>query len=86
MTWASRNCAKNIPSGGIGRAMIREKRGRLGIDVPTLLYVGYIALFVGLMVLAGWMFGLSLVTFAFGLFIILVIVMIDYTSRIISES
>jgi len=66
--------------------MIQEKRGRLGIDVPTLLYVGYIALFVGLMVLAGWMFGLSLVTFAFGLFIILVIVMIDYTSRIISES
>ncbi|MFA5897221.1 MAG: hypothetical protein WC985_10035 [Thermoplasmata archaeon] len=66
--------------------MAEEKRGRLGIDVPTLLYVVYIAFFVGLMVLAGWMFGLNLVTIAFGLFIILVILMIDYTSRIISES
>ncbi len=66
--------------------MSEEGAGWFGIDIPTLLYVLYIALFVGLMVLAGLMFGLNLVTVAFGLFIILVIVMIDYTSKVISEA
>ncbi len=66
--------------------MAEEKEGQRGIDVPTLLYVVYITFFVGLMALAGWMFGLNLVTIAFGLFIILVILMIDYTSWIISDS
>ncbi len=58
----------------------------LRIDIPTLLYVVYIAFFVGLMILAGFMFGLSLVTVAFGLFIILVILMIDFTAKVISEA
>jgi len=66
--------------------MAEETEGRFRVDVPTLLYVVYIAFFVGLMVLAGLMFGLNLVTIAFGLFIILVILMIDYTSKIISEA
>ncbi len=66
--------------------MAEATEGGFHMDVPTILYVGYIALFVGLMVLAGLMFGLNVVTIAFGLFIILVILMIDYTSKIISEA
>lgn len=55
------------------------------IDVPTLLYVVYIALFIGLFLLAGFLFGFQPVTFAFMGFIVLVILMIDFTSRIIHE-
>lgn len=55
------------------------------IDVPTLLYVVYIALFIGLFVLAGAVFGFKWITFAFMGFVVLVILMIDYTSRVIQE-
>lgn len=55
------------------------------IDVPTLLYVVYIALFIGLFVLAGVVFGFKWITFAFMGFVVLVILMIDYTSRVIQE-
>ncbi len=55
------------------------------IDVPTLLYVVYIALFVGLFVLAGLVFGWRWITLAFLGFVVLVILMIDFTSRIIQE-
>lgn len=55
------------------------------IDLPTLLYVVYIALFISLFALAGLEFGFHLVTFVFMGFIVLVIVMISYTSRIIQE-
>ncbi|MEK6987796.1 MAG: hypothetical protein AABX97_06865 [Candidatus Thermoplasmatota archaeon] len=65
--------------------MIQEKRGRLGIDVPSLLYVVYIAMFVALLAAAGWVFGLNLVTIAFGAFAVLVILMIEFTSRLIAE-
>lgn len=55
------------------------------IDVPTLLYIVYIALFIGLFVLAGLVFGFRWITFAFLAFIVLVIVMIDFTSRLLRE-
>ncbi len=55
------------------------------IDVPTLLYVIYILFFIGLFVLSGLVFGFHFITFAFMLFIGIVIVMIDFTSRIIQE-
>lgn len=55
------------------------------IDLPTLLYVVYIALFIGLFVFAGFLFGFQLVTFVFMGFTVLVILMIDFTSRIIQE-
>ena len=55
------------------------------IDVPTLLYVVYIALFIGLFVFAGVVFGFKWITFAFMGFVVLVILMIDYTSRVIQE-
>jgi len=55
------------------------------IDVPTLLYVVYIALFMALFVAAGLMFGFHWVTFAFMAFTVIVIVMIDFTSRLIHE-
>lgn len=55
------------------------------IDVPTLLYVVYIAAFIGLFVLAGWVFGFKWITFAFMAFTVIIIVMIDYTSRLIHE-
>ncbi len=55
------------------------------IDVPTLLYVVYIALFIGLFLAAGLMFGFKPVTFAFMGFVVLVILMIDFTSRVIQE-
>jgi uncharacterized membrane protein YqjE len=55
------------------------------IDVPTLLYVVYIALFFGLFLFAGLAFGFRWITFAFMGFTVLVIVMIDYTSRLIQE-
>ncbi len=55
------------------------------IDVPTLLYVVYIILFIGLFVAAGLMFGFLPETFAFIGFIVLVIVMIAFTSRVIQE-
>lgn len=55
------------------------------IDVPTLLYVIYILFFIGLSILSGLVFGFHVITFAFMGFAILVIVMIDFTSRIIQE-
>ena len=55
------------------------------VDVPTLLYVVYIALFMALFVVAGVMFGFRWVTFAFMAFTVIVIVMIDFTSRLIHE-
>lgn len=55
------------------------------VDVPTLLYVVYIAFFIGLFVFAGLVFGFHPVTFAFLGFTVLVILMIDFTSRIIQE-
>jgi len=55
------------------------------IDVPTLLYVVYILFFIGLFVLSGFLFGFHLITFAFMVFIGIIIVMIDFTSRIIQE-
>ncbi len=55
------------------------------VDVPTLLYVIYIAFFIGLFVFAILTFGLHLITFAFLLFTVLVILMIDFTSRLIQE-
>jgi prepilin signal peptidase PulO-like enzyme (type II secretory pathway) len=55
------------------------------VDVPTLLYVVYIALFMVLFVVAGVMFGFRWVTFAFMAFTVIVIVMIDFTSRLIHE-
>ena len=55
------------------------------IDVPTLMYVIYILLFIGLFVLAGVLFGFHVVTFAFMTFIGLVILMIAFTSRVIRE-
>lgn len=55
------------------------------IDVPTLLYVVYIALFIGLFFLAGLVFGFQWITLAFMGFVVLVIVMIDFTSRLIHE-
>lgn len=55
------------------------------IDVPTLLYVVYIAFFVGLFVLGGLVFGFHPVTFAFMGFIVLVVLMIGFTARIIQE-
>lgn len=55
------------------------------IDVPTLLYVVYIVLFIGLFIAAGFLFGFQPVTFAFMGFIVLVILMIDFTSRVIQE-
>jgi hypothetical protein len=54
-------------------------------DVLTLLYVIYIIMFIGLFIAAGFMFGFQPVTFAFMGFIGLVIVMIDFTSRVIQE-
>jgi hypothetical protein len=62
------------------------KKGRFSIDVPTLLYVGYIAMFLALMGAAGWFFGLSFVTIAFVGFTIAVIMMIEFTSRLIAEA
>lgn len=55
------------------------------IDVPTLLYVVYIALFFALFALAGLVFGFKWITFAFMAFTVIVIVMIDFTSRLIQE-
>ncbi len=55
------------------------------IDLPTLLYVVYIALFIGLFALAGLLFGFHPITFAFMGFIVLVILMIGFTSRVIQE-
>ncbi len=55
------------------------------IDVPTLLYVLYIVLFIGLFIAAGIMFGFQPETYAFMGFIVLVILMIGFTSRIIQE-
>ncbi len=55
------------------------------IDVPTLMYVIYIALFIALFVWAGLLFGFHPVTFAFMGFVVLVIAMISFTSRIIQE-
>ncbi len=55
------------------------------IDVPTLLYVVYIACFIGLFALAAVLFGFSLENFAFLFFIVLVILMIGFTSRLIQE-
>ncbi len=55
------------------------------IDVPTLLYVVYILLFIGLFVFAGLVFGWRWITFAFLGFVVLVILMIDFTSRLIQE-
>lgn len=55
------------------------------IDVPTLLYVVYILFFLGLFVAAGMIFGFRWITFAFMAFTILIILMIDFTSRIIQE-
>jgi len=55
------------------------------VDVPTLLYVVYIAFFIGLFIVAGMLFGFHPVTIAFIGFIVLVILMIDFTSRVIQE-
>ncbi len=55
------------------------------IDVPTLLYFVYIILFFGLFALAGLIFGWRWITFAFMAFMVLVIFMIDFTSRLIRE-
>lgn len=55
------------------------------IDVPTLLYIVYIALFFGLFFVAGLVFGFRWITFAFMAFVVLVIAMIDFTSRLIQE-
>ena len=55
------------------------------VDVPTLMFVIFILLFIGLFVLAGGVFGFHLVTFAFLTFIGFVILMIAYTSRVIQE-
>lgn len=58
---------------------------RFRIDVPTLLYVIYIAFFLVLLAAAGFMFGFNLVTFAFAGFTVIIILMIDFTSRLISD-
>ncbi len=63
----------------------KATRGSMRIDVPTLLYVVYIALFIGLFVVAGLVFGFRWITFAFMGFTALVILMIDFTSRLIQE-
>jgi hypothetical protein len=55
------------------------------IDVPTVLYVVYIALFIGLFIVAGYEFGFKWITLAFMGFVVLVILMIDFTSRLIQE-
>ncbi len=55
------------------------------VDVPTLLYVIYILFFIGLFFLAGFLFGFRLETLAFMTFIVLVVLMIAYTSRVIQE-
>ncbi len=55
------------------------------IDVPTLLYVVYIAFFIGLFIVAGLTFGFHPVTFAFLAFVVLIILMIGFTSRLIQE-
>ncbi len=55
------------------------------IDVPTLLYVVYIAFFIGLFFLAGLTFGFHPVTFVFLAFVVLIILMIGFTSRLIQE-
>lgn len=55
------------------------------IDVPTLLYVVYILFFIGLFIFSGLVFGFHFITLAFMGFALLVIVMIDFTSRIIQE-
>ncbi len=55
------------------------------IDMPTLLYVVYIVLFIGLFVFAGLVFGWRWITLAFLGFTVLVILMIGFTSRIIQE-
>jgi len=55
------------------------------IDVPTLLYVVYILLFLGLFVAAGMIFGFRWITLAFMAFTVIIIVMIGFTSQIIRE-
>ncbi len=55
------------------------------VDVPTLLYVVYILFFIGLLVAAGMIFGFHIETIAFLGFIVCVILMIDFTSRVIQE-
>ncbi len=55
------------------------------IDVPTLLYVVYIALFFSLFILVALTLGLRWITLAFMGFTVLVIVMIEFTSRLIQE-
>ncbi len=55
------------------------------IDVPTLLYIVYIAMLFLLFLVAGLVFGFRWITFAFMAFIVLVIAMIDFTSRLIQE-
>lgn len=55
------------------------------IDVPTLLYVVYISLFIGLFLVVGLIFGFHLVTVAFMVFVVFVILAIDLTSRQIRE-
>ncbi|HEY7587650.1 MAG TPA: hypothetical protein VIB49_02750 [Thermoplasmata archaeon] len=60
-------------------------KGRFAIDVPTLLYVLYITWFIGLMAAAGFLFGFNQVTLAFAGFTVIIIVMIHFTARLISD-
>lgn len=77
--------AKDIPEEFLDRRMEGAKEHRRTVDVPTLMYVVYISFFVVLLAAAGMLFGFNQVTIAFTGFIILIILMIDFTSRIISD-
>ncbi len=61
--------------------MASEDRGR----VTTLLYVVYITFFFSLFAWSFLTFGPKLITFAFLVFILLIILAIDFTSNIIYE-
>jgi len=52
--------------------------------LATLLYVVYIAFFLGLLALAGMMFGFTAVTVGMAAFTIIIIFMIEYFSRLIA--
>jgi tryptophan-rich sensory protein len=61
--------------------MASADRGR----ITTLLYVVYIALFLSLFAWSFLTFGLRLITVAFLVFVLLIILGIDFTSRIIYQ-
>lgn len=79
----AREDAKPIRKERLGRGMEGRAAGARAADVPTLLYVVYISIFLVLLGAGGYLFGFNLATLAFAAFAVLVILMIGFTSRLI---